>query len=86
MASFTGQAVTPSSMLPPPLVNHNPRRPLSVKDWEKQRAIIQRLYSAENKDLQEVMEIMEQEHGFRATYICLLFSALFSSNVIVQDY
>jgi hypothetical protein len=61
------QVINNSSMLPP-AITHNPRHPLSAKDWEEQRATIQRLWSTENKNLQEVMAIMGKECGFRATY------------------
>ena len=52
-----------------PPITHNPRRPLSAKDWEEQQATIERLYATENKKLQEVIEIMEKEYRFRATYV-----------------
>lgn len=61
----------------PPIVDSMPslpkpaRRPAltehSAEDWECQRATFTRLYIAEDKTLKEVMEIMENEHGFRAT-------------------
>jgi hypothetical protein len=66
MASFIDPAVNPTSMLPPPPVIRSPRRPLSIRDWEEQRATIERLYSAGG--LHEVMKAMEQDYGFLATY------------------
>jgi hypothetical protein len=61
------QVINNSSMLPP-AITHNPRHPPSAKDWEEQRATIQRLWSTEDKSLQEVMAVMEKGCGFRATY------------------
>ncbi|CZR50274.1 uncharacterized protein PAC_00146 [Phialocephala subalpina] len=58
---------TNSSSMLPPLITRNIRRPLSNEDWEAQRATFQRLYSTEDKTLQEVIEVMEKEYGFRAT-------------------
>jgi hypothetical protein len=68
---------TPS--LPPPRpVIRDSRPPLSAQDWEDQRMTFERLYSAERRSLREVMEILEQGYGFRATYVqCLQFSCLF---------
>jgi hypothetical protein len=60
--------VVDNSALSPP-ITYNLHRRLSVKDWEDQRATVQQLYSTENKTLQEVIEIMEKEYGFHATYI-----------------
>ncbi|OCK98550.1 uncharacterized protein K441DRAFT_543101, partial [Cenococcum geophilum 1.58] len=51
----------------PPAITHNLRHPLSAKDWEEHRATIQRLWSQENKKLREVMAILENDCGFRAT-------------------
>jgi hypothetical protein len=58
-------------MPPPTSITINPRRPLSAKEWEEQRETIQYLYSEEDRKLSEVMEVMEREYGFRATYVCL---------------
>jgi hypothetical protein len=78
MASVMKNAVNHCSMVPPPPKTQNPRRPLSAEDWEEQRATIQRLYSTEDRNLQEVMEVMKREYGFCATYACLPFSELIS--------
>ena len=56
------------SMLPPP------RRPACAQDWEEQRLRFQQLYSAEDRPLGEVMEVMEKEYGFRATYVYAIHS------------
>jgi hypothetical protein len=60
------EQVINNSMLPP-TITHNPSYPPSAKDWEEQRATIQRLWSAEDKKLKEVMAVMKNECGFRAT-------------------
>jgi len=54
-------------MLPPSSYTPNPRRQLSSKDWEAQRAKIERFYAAEGFSLKQVREMMQKE-GFRATY------------------
>jgi hypothetical protein len=61
------QIVNNASMLPPPLPGKSRCRS-STEDWEAQRPTIERLYSAEDKTLQEVRKIMS-ENGFHATYI-----------------
>ena len=38
----------------------------SNNDWSIHRAKITGLYQTENKTLRQVMEIMENEHGFKA--------------------
>lgn len=48
-------------VLPPP--NDPPTR----RDWEAYRAIFTQLYRAENKPLKEVMSIMADQYGFKAT-------------------
>lgn len=48
-----------------------PNRLLSAKDWEDQRATFERLYFTDDRDLWEVMGIMEQDYGFPATYVYL---------------
>ncbi|APA11329.1 hypothetical protein SS1G_11575 [Sclerotinia sclerotiorum 1980 UF-70] len=78
-ANHTSPIAAPSNVAHqmPPIVDSMPslpkpaRRPAltehSAEDWERQRATFTRLYTAEDKTLKEVMEIMENEHGFRAT-------------------
>ena len=56
-----------SSMLSLP-VTRNSLRPGSAQDWERQRETIERLYSTEGRKLREVMEMMERDYGFVATY------------------
>jgi hypothetical protein len=41
--------------------------PPSAKDWENHRRIFTDLYRVENKTLDQVMEIMKNEYGFKAT-------------------
>ncbi|KAK9779753.1 hypothetical protein SCAR479_03360 [Seiridium cardinale] len=38
------------------------------EDFEKHRALITRLYSTENQTLNQVVEVMERDHGFHATH------------------
>lgn len=54
----------------PPLMNaFAPRRgEHSSSDWEGLRDRITQLYSVQNKSLVELMNVMETEHGFLATY------------------
>jgi hypothetical protein len=61
------QIVNKASMLPPPPTGKSRSRS-STEDWEAQRPTIERLYSTEDKTLQEVRKIMS-ENGFHATYI-----------------
>jgi hypothetical protein len=75
------QVVNKPSMRPPPMTGNSGYRS-STKDWDVQRPIIEHLYSTEDKNLKEVMEIMENEHEFHATYIQLLFSSLHNKTVI----
>lgn len=39
------------------------------KQWESAKPIIKRLYVYENKQLKEVMTIMERDHGLRGSYV-----------------
>lgn len=41
-------------------------RPQSVQDWENQKAKITSLY--ESNELKATMKIMQEQHGFKATY------------------
>lgn len=65
MEDFVG----PSAMRPFLPATRSSRCPLSAQVWEDQRITFERLYSTEGKGLREVMEIMELEYGFRATYV-----------------
>ena len=47
------------------------RRPQSTQDWESQKAKIAELY--ESNELKETMKVMENKHGFKATYACFRF-------------
>ena len=38
-----------------------------TKNWEKYRAQIFELYKAQNLPLHQVRDIMEREHGFKAS-------------------
>ena len=44
-----------------------PSYPPSRRDWEAHRELFTRLYQAEERPLKEVMEIMKDRYGFRAT-------------------
>ncbi len=44
------------------------RKTISASDWEARRDMISQLYLDENRSLTEVMEIMQQTHGFQASY------------------
>jgi hypothetical protein len=44
-----------------------PSYPPSRRDWEARRELFTRLYQAEERPLKEVMEIMKDRYGFRAT-------------------
>jgi hypothetical protein len=61
----------PSSMFPHFPVTRNSRGNLTNQDWEDHRPVIVRLYSIERRSLQEVMEAMERDYGFLATYVLL---------------
>jgi hypothetical protein len=54
-----------SSMDPPMTA----KRPRSARDWEDHQETITRLYSQEGNKLAEVIEAMEKEYGFCATYV-----------------
>jgi hypothetical protein len=72
MAQFVG-----ASMLPPPLLPAQPRRPGCAQDWEDNRMSIQRLYCEEKRPLKEVAEVMRNE-GFLATYVVAYHNACLS--------
>jgi hypothetical protein len=40
----------------------------SPADWKRARPLIKRLYLEEDRSLREVMTIMANEHGHKATY------------------
>jgi hypothetical protein len=44
-------------------------QPDGSKDWEAWKPIIHRLYWEENRELEEVRDIMGAEHNFIATYV-----------------
>ncbi|TGO60804.1 hypothetical protein BELL_1186g00020 [Botrytis elliptica] len=55
-------------MLPPSKATARPApREHSAEEWERQRINFTQLYTTEDKPLKEVMKIMENEYGFRAT-------------------
>ncbi|TGO91199.1 hypothetical protein BPOR_0036g00290 [Botrytis porri] len=55
-------------MLPPSNVTARPApEEHSAEKWERQRVTFTQLYTTEDKPLKEVMKIMENEYGFRAT-------------------
>ncbi len=45
-----------------------PDQPARDENWEPVRKVITQLYWTENRELREVMEIMEARHNFYATY------------------
>lgn len=45
------------------------RKRIPSEEWEKKRPIIARLYQEEKKSLKEVMEILERDYQFTATYV-----------------
>jgi hypothetical protein len=57
-----------NAMMLPPSSPLNPRRPQTTQDWEEQREIFEQLYYLNDRPLGEVMQVMELERGFRATY------------------
>jgi hypothetical protein len=57
-----------SSLMPPPLIRKS-KGDLKAQDWIDKREVIERLYFTEHRTLPVVMEIMEREHGFLATYV-----------------
>lgn len=44
--------------------------PTQFSLWEDYRPIIRRLYMDEKRPLREVMEILERDFDFKATYVC----------------
>ena len=58
-------------------------RPRSALDWEGHQETITRLYSQGHK-LAEVIEVMEKEYGFSATYVVSpLFCRVTSLHVVL---
>lgn len=51
----------------PPYVKPPSNYPPTARDWENHRRVFTQLYSVENKTLDQVMEIMKNEYGFKAT-------------------
>lgn len=51
----------------PPYVKPPANYPPTARDWENHRRVFTQLYSVENKTLDQVMEIMKNEYGFKAT-------------------
>lgn len=46
-----------------------PRKRIPGEIWETKRPIITKLYQEEKKSLKEVMEVLERDHGFKATCV-----------------
>ena len=60
------------------------KRPRSARDWEDHQETITRLYSQDRNKLAEVIEVMEKEYGFSATYVVPpLFCGLTSLRVVL---
>ncbi|RMJ24304.1 hypothetical protein PHISP_04812 [Aspergillus sp. HF37] len=72
----------PSSTSPPPSSSSSSSpivRPDKHVQWAKLRPIIERLYYIDNLKLKDVMDIMEREHNFVATY-CPPFPHVFQAS------
>jgi len=75
------EAFVSHSSMDPPITA---KRPRSTRDWEDHQETITRLYSQEGNKLAEVMEAMEKEYGFCATYVGLPpFCGLTSFRVVL---
>jgi hypothetical protein len=44
-----------------------PSKRIPSEQWEAKRVLITKLYQEEKRSLKEVMDILEREHGFKAT-------------------
>lgn len=56
----------PLARAPLPVSRQMLHRPQSAQDWENQKAKIAGLY--ESNELKDTVKIMEEQHGFKATY------------------
>jgi hypothetical protein len=58
-------------MPPPksPTTIHLRNKRVPTEQWEAIRPLFTRLYQEEKRPLKEVMEILEREHHFKATYV-----------------
>ncbi|TGO13121.1 hypothetical protein BTUL_0076g00210 [Botrytis tulipae] len=57
-------------IVPPSKITARPApKEHSAEEWERQRITFTKLYTTDDKPLKEVMKIMEDEYGFRATVI-----------------
>lgn len=45
------------------------RKRIPTDQWEAKRSTITKLYQIEKRPLKEVMEIIERDHGFKATCV-----------------
>ncbi|KAH8174365.1 clr5 domain-containing protein [Sarocladium implicatum] len=54
------------------------KKRIPSEQWEAKRGIITQLYHEENKSLKEVMDILERDYGFSATYVPLHFGPYYS--------
>lgn len=46
-----------------------PRNPPVAQDWRNYRAVITRYYVTEGRSLREVVQLMKDNYGFRATWV-----------------
>lgn len=75
----------PFAMSPPPVsaplaVSHPIiHRPQSFQDWENQKARITNLYLS--NELKDTMKIMEEQHGFKATYAAMSSNSFDSTQI-----
>lgn len=58
------------------------RKRIPGDEWETKRPIITKLYQEERKSLKEVMEILERDHGFKATCVLTASYTMHLSAVI----
>ena len=54
------------------------------ENWAKHQALIKQLYFHEKKPLAEVMRIMENQHGFKATLVLRAILFFFSSTANIR--
>lgn len=73
-------AMSPPPVPAPPAVSHPiVHRPQSVQDWENQKARITNLYLS--NELKDTMKIMQEQHGFKATYAAMSSNSFNSTQI-----
>lgn len=48
----------------------------ATAEWDRIKPIVRRLYVVEKRPLREVVDVLDQQHGFRATYVSHHFSEI----------